>query len=72
MKTLIYFLSCFSLLALVGCSPEEKCFDAQMKVWDLSKVYKNQKGIDNWGWYDNDATGKAQFEADAWARCMKR
>ena len=76
MKILIYFFSCLLLslphLANAKKSPEEKCFDAQMKVWDLTKVNSYNDKFINSVPYTNDATGKAQYEADAWARCMKR
>ena len=69
---------------MVGCekSPEEKCFDAQMKAWDLKKpqrgiihseekVFIDQQRV-QLQHYANDLSGKANYEADAWARCMKR
>ena len=37
MKIPIYFFSCFSLLVLVGCSPEQQCFNAHMKLFEESK-----------------------------------
>ena len=79
MKTLIYFFSCFSLMVLVGCekSPEEKCFDAQMLAW--ANTPTNERDFKHFLWkfnqpsvYKDDANGKSQYEANAWARCMKK
>ena len=96
MKTLIYFFSCLLLslphlanAQIFGKSPEEKCFDAQMKIWDSTPIKKSKgdryKSIvgypGNVPFYTDiyyfqfgqetlDAKGK--FEADAWARCMKK
>ena len=86
MKTLIYFFSCFSLMVLVGCSSEQKCFDAQMKAWDTAetntsyhlgtnKIIQYKSFNDKAYWIvvkGNPANGKAEYEADAWARCMKK
>ena len=71
-------------MVLVGCSPEQKCFDAQMKVWDTTEIYtwnsptnlyKEINGKTYWlmdRGKKTDKEGKAHYEADAWARCMKR
>ena len=87
MKILIYFSSCFSLLVLVGCHPEQQCFRAQMKVWDTTEIKRGEKGsgyeqilrkeINGADYlitdYDGNPTNvKAQYEADAWVRCMKK
>ena len=96
MKIIIYFFSCllFSLPHLAnaqifGKSPEEKCFDAQMKIWDstpITKVkgyrYKSivgylgnvpyNKDIYYFQYGQETLDAKAHYEADAWARCMKR
>jgi hypothetical protein len=104
MKTLIYFFSCLLLYLphlanaqIFGKSPEEKCFDAQMKIWDATPIeeylvrnkpsgdtYKSIVGYpgnmrfdieskDYWlSWDGKKLDAKAKFEADAWARCMKK
>ena len=79
MKILIYFFSCLSLLVLVGCSPEQKCFNAQMKLWDAKEVrtvyirtYGQKAKVFKHDVYIIDDEGKAEYEANAWARCMKR
>ena len=97
MKNPLYFFSCLLLSSphlansqVFGKSPEEKCFDAQMKVWNTIPnqplfVYRTgsseKKGygkIINDKKYltmlegNPDKSGKAQYEAEAWVRCMKR
>tara|TARA_Y100001938_G_scaffold120172_1_gene166731 strand:- start:4327 stop:4509 length:183 start_codon:yes stop_codon:yes gene_type:complete len=59
------------------------CFDSQMKVWDttensiwnndVTKIFKNING-NKYGivFNGNPVNGKARYEADAWARCMKK
>lgn len=53
-----------------------------MKAWDLKKpqrgiihseekVFIDQQRV-QLQHYANDLSGKANYEADAWARCMKR
>jgi len=51
MKILIYFFSCLLLslphlanAQIFGKSPEEKCVDAQMKVWDAAAIEKDHEG----------------------------
>ena len=103
MKTLIYFFSCLLLslphlanAQIFGKSPEEKCFDAQMKAWDAAPIkehlglgdkpsgdtYKSIVGYPGntrynetkyWFRYHREKLdAKGKFEADAWARCMKK
>ena len=76
MKTLIYFFSCLSLLVLVGCqkSPEEMCFDSQMKLWDQTPVDKDGDKflLSTQGYFKNNEKGKTEWEATAWTKCIKR
>ena len=103
MKSLFYVFSCLLLslphlanAQIFGKSPEEKCFDAQMKIWDATPIeehyglgnkpsgdtYKsivgypgNRRYNETEYWFSlkgKKLDAKSKFEADAWARCMKR
>ena len=101
MKLLIYFFSClllsFPYLAnaqIFGKSPEEKCFDAQMKVFEekqtrrqfvsglqgksIGYTYHHKQMTENnsGDWKFNEEKdrwmSKSAWEADAWARCMRK